>query len=95
MFIDFKERKWRGREEKKTSIWERNVDQLPPVHAPTGDGTHSPGMCSDQQLNPQPSVYQTMLQPIKPSGQGSLVQILANMVTVYNLRNIHILLLAL
>ena len=30
---------------------ERNIDWLPPVHAPTRDGTHNLGIYSDQGLN--------------------------------------------
>ena len=39
VFINFRER-GRGRErEKETSMWERNIDWLPPGCAPAGDGT--------------------------------------------------------
>ena len=37
-----------GREEEGVKHWcERNVDPLPLILAPTGDGTHIPGMCPD------------------------------------------------
>ena len=35
MFIDFREEG----EQRETSMWERNMDQLPPVCARTGDQT--------------------------------------------------------
>ena len=46
MFIDFRERK-------KTSMWGRNISQLPPIHTPTGDWNLKLYMCSDQKSNPQ------------------------------------------
>ena len=45
---DFKER---GRE---TLIWEKNVHSYPLMRAPTWDWTCNPGVCPDQELNPQP-----------------------------------------
>ena len=48
MFIDFRNR---GR---KRNIDVRNIDQLPPTQAPSGDWTCNLGMCSDRKLNPQP-----------------------------------------
>ena len=33
MFIDLRER--------ETSMWERSIDPLPPMHTPTGDQTHN------------------------------------------------------
>ena len=57
MFVDFREE---GRER------ERNIDQLPPKGALTGDLTHNLGMCPDQELNPQLLVYGMMLQPPRP-----------------------------
>ena len=49
----------KGREgEEERLIGERNINWLPPVHTWTGPGirdqTHNLGMCSDQELNPQP-----------------------------------------
>ena len=35
----------RGREGER----ERNASQLPLICAPTGDGTHNPGLCPDQE----------------------------------------------
>ena len=34
-------------------IWERNINWLPPICAPTKDWTCNLGMCSDWELNPQ------------------------------------------
>ena len=34
---------------------ERNIVWLPPIADPTGDRTHNPGTCPDQESNPQPS----------------------------------------
>ena len=45
MFIDFREQE--RRKEK-----EGNIDQLPPVRAPTGDQSHNLGMCPDWESNP-------------------------------------------
>ena len=36
------------------------------VHSLTGDGNHSLGMCPEQEPNPQPFGYGTMLQPTEP-----------------------------
>ena len=44
-FIDFRER---GRDtEIETLVWERNINKLPPICIPLGDGTQNPGMCPD------------------------------------------------
>ena len=47
MFIDFER-------ERETLMWKRDINQLPPICAPNGNQTHSPGMCPDEELNPQP-----------------------------------------
>ena len=39
--------------EKKTLMWERNIDPLPLGHSPTRDQTHNPGMCPDRESNQQ------------------------------------------
>ena len=49
MFIDFFFERERDRD-----IDMRNNHLLPPVHTPTGDRTHSLGMCPDWELNLQP-----------------------------------------
>ena len=55
-------------------MWERNIDQLPPVYTLTRDWTRNPGMCLDQELNPQPFLVHGMtLQPTEPPGQDSIV----------------------
>lgn len=41
----------RGKREK--SMWERNVNQLPPIHAPTREWTCNLDMCPDEGSNPQ------------------------------------------
>ena len=38
--------------ERNTDV--RNINQLPPVHAPTGNQTCNLGLCPDQRWNPQP-----------------------------------------
>ena len=43
-----------GERKRETSVWERNIDGLPPAGAPTGDGTCNPGMGSDLESIPQP-----------------------------------------
>ena len=50
--LTFRERE--GEREKETSMWKRNIDQLPPICTPTGDWTCNPGMCPDWELNLQP-----------------------------------------
>ena len=56
-----------GRESK------RNNDQLPPLHIPAWDQTHTLGMPPDQESNLQPLVYGTMLQPTEPPGQDKII----------------------
>ena len=50
MLIDFRETE----RERETSIWERNIHLLPPIHSLTKDWTRNLGMCPDQESNPQP-----------------------------------------
>ena len=45
---------------------ERNIDQLPLIHAPTGDWTHNPGRCPDQEPNWRPIALQDDAQPTEP-----------------------------
>ena len=52
MFIDFRER-GRGKE-RETSMWERNINQLPLVHIPTRDQIQYLGMCPDRESNQRP-----------------------------------------
>ena len=54
MFIDFRETEWGGAREREPVMWERNIDWLPPIRAPTRDWTWNLGMCPDQESNPQP-----------------------------------------
>ena len=42
---------------------ERNTNRLPPICARTGNRTHNPSMCSDQESNPKLSVSRKALQP--------------------------------
>ena len=56
MFIDFSQR---GKErEREASMGKRNVDQLPPIHVPIGNGTRNLGVCPDQESNLQTFVVQ-------------------------------------
>ena len=55
----------RGREREKHQ-YEISINQLPPLCSRTGDQTHNPGTCPDQELNPQPFSYRTILQPTEP-----------------------------
>ena len=71
MFIDFREGGHWGRERKRKKERERgidvkNIDWLPLIFTPTGDRTHSPGMCLTRNRNPNPLVYGMMLQPTEP-----------------------------
>ena len=36
--------------ERETAMWERNINRMPPIHAPTGYWTHNLGMCPDRKL---------------------------------------------
>ena len=54
MLIDLREKGWKEERERDTSMEERNIDQLPPVHTPTTVRTQNPGMCPDQESNRQP-----------------------------------------
>ena len=50
--LDLRER--RGREgERETLMWVSTANQMPPLHAPTGDGTRNLGMCPDRGSNPR------------------------------------------
>ena len=49
---------------------ERNMDQLSLVCALTGDWTHNPGMCPDQNQTGDPSVYGMMPHQLIHPGQG-------------------------
>ena len=49
---------------------ERDINQLPPICAPTGDRTCNLSTCPDQGYNPQPLVCGLTLQPTEPPGQG-------------------------
>ena len=40
--------------EKERNIDVRNINRLPPIHTPTGDGTHNLDICPDRELNLQP-----------------------------------------
>ena len=59
--------------ERGMSVWERNIDQLLPVHTLTGDQTHNNPECAlptNQTHNLL--VYGMMLQPTEPPSQGSV-----------------------
>ena len=62
-------------------MWERNFDQLPPVHIQTGDRTHNLGTCSNQEWNLQPFGYGTMLQQTELHQRGQNCK----MFKVYNM----------
>ena len=64
---------------RETSTWERNIDRLPPVHAPTrdwnpGDWAHNPGMCPDWELNPRLFGLQDNAQPTEPHQPGLFLE---------------------
>ena len=68
MFIDFRET---GRErERRTSMWERNINWLPPVYTPTGDWTHNQACALTRDQSHSALVYGMMLQPTESPGQG-------------------------
>ena len=46
-----KEREREGGREREKYHYERNIEQLPPIHALTGNGTQNLGMCPDWRLN--------------------------------------------
>ena len=51
MFTDLERERER---ETETSVWERNIHGLPPVHAPTGDRTCNLDICPDWESKLQP-----------------------------------------
>ena len=53
MLTDFRGKK--GERRRKTSMWEKNIDQLPLLPAPTRDQTHNLGMCPEQESKLRPS----------------------------------------
>lgn len=56
VFIDFflKEGYWGRVRDRETSMWELNIDSLPPMCTLMGDWTRSLNMCLDWELNIQP-----------------------------------------
>ena len=75
MFFGFRERGREGERGKEReiekSMWERNINQLSHVCAPTGDGTCNLGTCPARDRTLNLLVYGTMLQSTEPPGQGS------------------------
>ena len=49
-------------------MWERNIDQLPLIHTPTGDQTYNLAICRNQAR--ELSVYGIMIQPTEPHQPG-------------------------
>ena len=72
MFIDLRER--------ETSVWETDIDQVPPWHAPTGDQTHNLAVCPNPELNLYPfGVWDDA--PSEPHWPGlSLVTVFVNVI---------------
>ena len=62
-FIAFRKRRRERGKERETSMWERSIDLLPPIHTTTGDPAHNPVMCSDWESNLQPFGYGMTFQP--------------------------------
>ena len=65
----------RGRE---ISTWERNIDWLPSIWAPTEDRTCNWGMCPDQELNQQPFNLWNDTQATEPHQPGFVLCFLIN-----------------
>ena len=58
-----------GREKERKrniDVQEKNIDQLPLVHAATGDRTHDPGMC----LTSHPLFFHTAPNPLSHPDPG-------------------------
>ena len=49
---------------------ERNINQLPLMHAPPRNQTHNPGMCPDWELNQQPFGLQAGAHSTEPQQPG-------------------------
>lgn len=49
---------------------ERDIDQLPSIHAPTKNETHNPGMCTDLEINQQHFEAQENAQSTEPLWPG-------------------------
>ena len=54
MFIDFRETGKEKERDRDIDIDVRNIDWLPPICIPAGEGSHNLGTCPDQELNLQP-----------------------------------------
>ena len=55
-----------GEKERKTLMWERNIDWLAPTGGLIEHWTHNPGMRLAWELDQLPFVYGMMLQPTEP-----------------------------
>ena len=66
------ERERERERERETSVWGRNIRQLPPICTQTGDGTRNLGMCPDQESNPQSFGVRDDAPTKWATGQGSL-----------------------
>ena len=63
-------REGKEKEREETSMWERNIDWLPSVHAPSGHQTCNPGMCPDWESNQWPFSLLDEAQPTEPHQLG-------------------------
>ena len=66
MFIDFRERR---KGERETSMWKKNIDQMPPICTPTKDGTHN--LTGNRTHNTL--VHGAMLQPTESPNNAALL----------------------
>lgn len=60
------------REREKHQMWERNIDQPSPAHAPPGDQTHNLGMALTGIQTPYLPVDGMALQSMEPHGPGKV-----------------------
>ena len=68
MCVGFRKRRREKERERKTSMWERNIDWLPPICTLTRDWTRHLGLhlCLAQESNFQPLGVPATLQPTEP-----------------------------
>ena len=52
IFFQRERKREREKRERETSIWERDINQVPPICAQNGDWTCNLGMCLHWELNP-------------------------------------------
>ena len=66
MLTDFVFLEREGKDRRKTSVWESNINRFPLVRAPAGDQAHNLRNCPDWESNLQPFGSWDDTQPTEP-----------------------------